>query len=122
MSEEDNNLALQTGENKADIENLEEKTDEIQEIVESIENRQKWNDEALDAAFARIWDLEARIEELQARISVLEIEAAEKIEEDLEELEISGEIEEDDITVIQPLETNKDEPQPNAKKHQWGLW
>lgn len=59
-------LALQTGETAAKVEQVEEEQTELGEKLENLEMRQRWNDDTLDRTFERIWALEARIEILEA--------------------------------------------------------
>lgn len=79
-------IASDVGAAQANIENLESVTEEIAEKQESLETRQRWNDEALDRAFERIWALEDRISILELKEAEREIEE-EEIEELIEETE-----------------------------------
>lgn len=112
-------LAIQTGENAADIENLEEKTEGLEEKTEGLEQAVRWNDEALDRAFERIWAMEDRINILEVELSDLkkppeeETEKTEKTEEEKTE------------TVLDIGETEKTEEEEKPKKKGlgvWGLW
>ena len=69
-------LAKDAGETAAKVETLEEQTQQAQEKTEELENRVKWNDEALDRAFERIWALESTVEDLKARVEILEAQPA----------------------------------------------
>lgn len=103
-------LAVKAGEAAAAIENLEAETEEQKEQLETLEQRTKWNDQALDAAFERIWSLEGRIEELTARLDILE--AQEAVEEE--------EGQEPPVTEIAPPAGEKNDP-PKAKRS-WSLF
>lgn len=110
-------LAVKAGEAAADIDNLEEKAEELEEKTESLEQQVKWNDQALDRTFERIWAMESRIESLEAEIIVLKTMKEEPEEEEEEEEEQE---EEPPETIIEPAEGHA---QPKEKKkHTWSLW
>lgn len=73
FNEETNiDLALQTGENTADIENLEKTHEEIEQKVESIENRTKWNDESITNLYNKVYDMERKLDDMETKEEIEE--------------------------------------------------
>jgi hypothetical protein len=94
----------------ANIETLAEATEEVAQQQEILQDRQRWNDEALDRAFERIWALEDRIIALE----MVEVEGL--IEE--EEIEPEPEPENTEIESLEPDIKAK----PEKKAINWGLF
>ena len=86
-----------------------EQVEQTQQQQENIEMRVRWNDEALDRAFERIWALEARVETLEAAAVVADAEDTTEVKtESIEE------------TVIkEPANTP---PAKKKKRGAIGLW
>lgn len=114
-------LALKTGQAEADIDNLEQTTDEHAEKLESLEQKTKWNDETLDRAFDRICTMESKVEELESRIAVLEVENADlKAQAGTKEPPSEGEG--DGTTLTKPPDTSgSKETKPEPPKRKFSL-
>jgi len=87
-------IAKETGETSAKVENLEMEVKEQEEKTEEIEQSQQYTREEINRLFERAWDtesevytLKSEVEELKARLNILEAEVVpeEKPEEKPEE-------------------------------------
>jgi hypothetical protein len=109
-------LAGEVGAATANIETLAEATEEVAQQQEIIQDRQRWNDEALDRAFEKIYALEDRIIALEL---AEEIEELEEIEEVEEEAEPEPKIE---PTIIEGTKEPESPAAPAVKKKiNWGV-
>jgi predicted RNase H-like nuclease (RuvC/YqgF family) len=73
FSEETNiDLALKTGENTADIENLEEKHEEVEAVVENLEDRTKWNDQAINELYNKVYSMERKLDDMGTKEEIEE--------------------------------------------------
>jgi len=123
-------LALQTGENAANIETLTEATETLTEAAESLENRVKWTQEDIDTLYGRIYDLESKIEAIensQAQTANVGIGASPDGtipdgQQAVEPATIGGEPNEAQETIIEKPEKTEDESKPKKKHFVWGLW
>ena len=88
MEEETNVEALiKTGEHEAQIENLEEKVEEVKETVENAENKLEWTAEDVSRLYERIEGLEEKVASFLA-LKEKEVELPVKTEESSEIEEI----------------------------------
>lgn len=115
-------LAVKTGENAADIENLEVKTEEVAAAVEDVKQQMEWNDDR----FKWMWDA---IYDLQARVELLENQAAAEPEPTGTNADIVPDSASEE-TVIEgetPAEDVKEEIEDTGRKSRvgrkvWGLF
>lgn len=125
-------LAKEAGETAAKVEQVQAEQTEQAEKVETLENRLRWNDEALDAAFSKLYKLEDDvIPALEARI--LALESAQAADEDEDDEGDQGgdtgeggsaepEAEPPGTTLEPPGGSGGGGEPPKPKKHTWSLW
>jgi len=109
----DTDIAVQVGENKAEIENLEEKTEELEQKTEDVQDRVQWALEAIDTLRREV---DERFNALVDRLAGIENQLNELLSYELEEEE-----EEEQETIIEPPEGPGKE-EPKKEKRIWSLF
>lgn len=65
-------VAIKSGENSADIETLEEQQEEIEQKIEQVQSNQKWNDQAIDSLYNKVYELESKIDSIEIKEEIEE--------------------------------------------------
>jgi predicted nuclease with TOPRIM domain len=117
-------VAIQTGENTAAIEEQKETTEELEEKQEQLEQEQRWTSDSLSRLWNEMWEKDDRFRALEERVAKLEQVETKEGHEELKDTPGGQEVKTEEGTGTETVIDTNSKPKEEKKKSSWWnpLW